>query len=503
MNGESSQQSSFSATDTVHGIASIPEVAITNDASFRDHLIENNHLTARETLDMSTANIIAGVNFAPATSQWLLSPYNTPSMTALFTLPPSSLPTYAHYPALKSTPFALSTLSIPLFKFKCCTLYPPKPNVSLPTKRERPPGCRTIFVGGIPDNATEENLKEVFSYCGEVAAVRMSKKNFCHIRYMEEESVDKALCLSGCRMKINDQDDAPNTGRLHVDFALARDDQHEYECKQRALQREMRHREKSDQYTPNPADVWYSEHEAASLIEKLKNEDLFVNAIQLLIYWLEKGECRKKNCGQFYSMLQTAHSHMRRLQSERNEFELEMQKAKQLYSSRMQSILTQFALIEKVFDVANQQKVWDHFTRAQRKNITAWKRQTKDIKMAHVEEVVNKRQEDEMDLSDGSEDCAELKRKCEFDLSNESRIKSVKTDDNFIGVENESNSDGEACESINCDKQEINAETQIELLQKTVQGLQYQLLTLRKQKIKDDCEIEHLKNIICKYEGNE
>jgi len=31
--------------------------------------------------------------------------------------------------------------------------------------------------------------------------------------------------------------------------------------------------------------------------------------------------------------------------------------------------------IERVFGTAAHQKVWDHFTKAQRKNITGWKKQ--------------------------------------------------------------------------------------------------------------------------------
>lgn len=33
---------------------------------------------------------------------------------------------------------------------KSCVLFPPNPNAPPPTTRERPPGCRTIFVGGKP-----------------------------------------------------------------------------------------------------------------------------------------------------------------------------------------------------------------------------------------------------------------------------------------------------------------------------------------------------------------
>lgn len=40
-------------------------------------------------------------------------------------------------------------------------------------------------------------------------------------------------------MKIGNNNDPGNTGKLHVDYAQARDDQYEYECRQRQLQREV------------------------------------------------------------------------------------------------------------------------------------------------------------------------------------------------------------------------------------------------------------------------
>lgn len=45
---------------------------------------------------------------------------------------------------------------------KSSTLFPPNPNAPPPTTRERPPGCRTVFVGGLPENMTEELITEVF-----------------------------------------------------------------------------------------------------------------------------------------------------------------------------------------------------------------------------------------------------------------------------------------------------------------------------------------------------
>ena len=45
---------------------------------------------------------------------------------------------------------------------KSCTLFPPNPNAPPPTTRERPPGCRTIFVGGI-SNIYRDVMKYIHS----------------------------------------------------------------------------------------------------------------------------------------------------------------------------------------------------------------------------------------------------------------------------------------------------------------------------------------------------
>lgn len=66
-----------------------------------------------------------------------------------------------------------------------------------PSFRERPPGCRTVFVGGLPETVTEEILQEMFTNCGEICSLRLSKKNFAHVRFTMMEAVDKALYYSG------------------------------------------------------------------------------------------------------------------------------------------------------------------------------------------------------------------------------------------------------------------------------------------------------------------
>lgn len=184
----------------------------------------------------------------------------------------------------------------------------------------------------------------MFERCGEITTLRLSKKHFCHIRFVFEASVDSAIYLSGYRLRINNQSNAENCGRLHVDFAQARDDQYEYECKQRQWQREQRHKERveRDRLRPqSPPIVYFSEHEAALLAERLKQEEQFPKAAHIFIGWLERGDCNKKNSNIFYSMIQSTNSHVRRLLGEKCAYEEEFNKAKELHRKHMQTLSTQ------------------------------------------------------------------------------------------------------------------------------------------------------------------
>jgi hypothetical protein len=46
-------------------------------------------------------------------------------------------------------------------------------------------------------HSPEEIIQEIFERCGEMTTIRLSKKNFCHIRFVFESSVDAAIYLSG------------------------------------------------------------------------------------------------------------------------------------------------------------------------------------------------------------------------------------------------------------------------------------------------------------------
>lgn len=226
-----------------------------------------------------------------------------------------------------------------------CTLFPPKSGLAGYSKAEKPPGCRTVFVGGLPPTITEEMIREIFERCGEITTLRLSKKNFCHIRFGFEASVTLAIYLSGYRIRMTNATDSSHCGTVIVDYAQARDDLYEWECKQRKLQREVRHRERieKDRMRPQspPLIVHYTELEASSVAEKIKSDETFSKAVHILIAWLERGDCSKRNANTFYSMIQTTNSHLRRLANDKNVIADELKKAKAHHRTQLQIMMSQ------------------------------------------------------------------------------------------------------------------------------------------------------------------
>uniref|UniRef100_A0A8C8CL73 RRM domain-containing protein n=1 Tax=Oncorhynchus tshawytscha TaxID=74940 RepID=A0A8C8CL73_ONCTS len=319
-----------------------------------------------------------------------IAPMN-PMMPGLGYVPPPPLP--QDLPIVKE-----------IIHCQSCTLFPPNPHLPSPAMRERPPGCKTVFVGGLPENATEALIVEVFGQCGDIIAIRKSKKNFCHIRFTEEFNVDRALFLSGYRMRLGSSTDKKDTGRLHVDFAQARDDLYEWECRQRMFAREERHRRRmeEDRFRPPspPLIVHYSDHECNQLGDKIKDEAAFAEAVRVLLTWVERGEVNRRNANNFYSMIQSSNSHIRQLMCQKATHEKEMEEAKDKFKSALSGILAQFEQIVSVFHAASKQKAWDHFSKAQRKNLDVWRKQAEEIRNMQNEELMGIRREEEMEMSD-------------------------------------------------------------------------------------------------------
>ncbi|XP_073470287.1 ecto-NOX disulfide-thiol exchanger 1 isoform X2 [Aquarana catesbeiana] len=385
---------------------------------------------------------------------------------------------------------------------KSCTLFPPNPNLPPPSTRERPPGCKTVFVGGLPENATEEIIQELFEQCGDITAIRKSKKNFCHIRFSEEFMVDKAIYLSGYRMRLGSSTDKKDSGRLHVDFAQARDDFYEWECKQRMLAREERHRRKLqvDNLRPPspPAIMHYSEHEATMLAEKLKDDTKFTEAISVLLTWIERGEVNRRSANQFYSMVQSANSHVRRLINEKGTHEEKMEEAKEIYKTELLGILTQFEQIVAVFNASTRQKAWDHFSKAQRKNIDIWRKHCEELRNAHSEQLMGIRREEEMEMSDDDSSDVPSKRSKVDDTALAAQAYALKEENDSLRwqldayrnevelLKQEKGHHARTEESLTKDQQ-------LQFLQQAMQNMQQQLIAMQEELNTKKSELEKAK----------
>ncbi|XP_044061263.1 ecto-NOX disulfide-thiol exchanger 2-like isoform X4 [Siniperca chuatsi] len=384
---------------------------------------------------------------------------------------------------------------------KSCTLFPPNPNLPPPATRERPPGCKTVFVGGLPENATEQLIVEVFGQFGDIAAIRKSKKNFCHIRFIEEFTVDKALLLSGYRIRLGSSTDKKDSGRLHVDFAQARDDLYEWECRQRMLAREERHRRKMEEdrlRPPSPPPiVHYSEHECSELGDKIKDDNKFPESVRVLLTWLERGEVNRRNANNFYSMIQSSNSHIRRLMSEKSQHEKEMEEAKDKFKTAMATLLAQFEQIVSVFHAASKQKAWDHFSKAQRKNLDIWRKQIEKIRNMHNEQLMGIRGEEEMEMSDDDMEDSSATNSKDSEDSGVSQAEALKEENDSLRCQLDAyRNEVELLKQEQGKNQPIRSEEdnthsqQLSFLQQALQGMQKQLLRMRDELKEREAELE-------------
>ncbi|XP_067160602.1 ecto-NOX disulfide-thiol exchanger 2 isoform X3 [Apteryx mantelli] len=354
-------------------------------------------------------------DFDPALGMMTGIPPINPMMPGLGIVPPPIPP---DMPAVKE-----------IIHCKSCTLFPPNPHLPPPATRERPPGCKTVFVGGLPENGTEQIIMEVFEQCGEVIAIRKSKKNFCHIRFAEEFMVDKALYLS--------------------------------------------------------------------------DDTKFSEAVQTLLTWIERGEVNRRTANNFYSMIQSANSHIRRLVNEKATHEKEMEEAKEKFKIALSGILVQFEQIVAVYHSASKQKAWDHFTKAQRKNISVWCKQAEEIRNIHNDELMGIRREEEMEMSDDEiEDPSEMKETEESALV--SQVEALKEENDSLrwqldAYRNEVELLKQEQGKANRDE-DTTKEQQLKLLQQALQGMQQHLLKVQDEYKKREAELEKVREDKLKIE---
>uniref|UniRef100_A0A3B3D296 Ecto-NOX disulfide-thiol exchanger 1 n=1 Tax=Oryzias melastigma TaxID=30732 RepID=A0A3B3D296_ORYME len=246
-----------------------------------------------------------------------------------------------------------------------------------------------------------------------------------------------------------------------------------------------------------PPIVHYSEHEAAILADRLKDDNKFNEATAVLFTWIDRGEVNRRTANHFYSMIQSANSHVRRLMSEKAQHEEEMEIAKEAFKNALMAILTQFEQISAVFTAATRQKAWDHFTKAQRKNIDIWRKQCEELRNAHSEDIMGIRREEEMEMSDDDSDEIPCKRmrveengmltiKASLKEENDSlrwQLDAYRNEVDLLRKEQSRNSrpDEEHSQTQEC---------QLQLLQQSMHSMQQQLLNLQEKLSSKEAELE-------------
>ncbi|XP_047675479.1 ecto-NOX disulfide-thiol exchanger 2 isoform X5 [Tachysurus fulvidraco] len=303
------------------------------------------------------------------------------------------------------------------------------------------------------------------------------------------------------RIRLGSSTDKKDTGRLHVDYAQARDDLYEWECRQRMLAREERHRRRieEDRLRPPspPPIVHYTEHECSQLGEKIKDDCKFPEAVRVLLTWVERGEVNRRNANNFYSMIQSSNSHIRRLMNEKAAHEKEMEEAKEKFKNALAAILVQFEQIVSVFHAASKQKAWDHFSKAQRKNLDMWRKQAEEIRNIHNEELMGIRREEEMEMSDDdmeddapdskdSDDSGPLAQVEALREENDSLRCQLDAYRNEVELLKQEQSKAHPQHS----EEDTTRQQQLSFLQQALQGMQKQLLKIRDELKQREMELE-------------
>ncbi|MCJ8735718.1 hypothetical protein PDJAM_G00250640 [Pangasius djambal] len=266
------------------------------------------------------------------------------------------------------------------------------------------------------------------------------------------------------------------------------------------LAREERHRRRieEDRLRPPspPPIVHYSEHECSQLGEKIKDDSKFPEAVRVLLTWVERGEVNRRNANNFYSMIQSSNSHIRRLMNEKAAHEKEMEEAKEKFKNALAAILVQFEQIVSVFHAASKQKAWDHFSKAQRKNLDMWRKQAEEIRNIHNEELMGIRREEEMEMSDDdmedapeskdSDDSGPLAQVEALREENDSLRCQLDAYRNEVELLKQEQSKAHPPHS----EEDATRQQQLSFLQQALQGMQKQLLKIRDELKQREMELE-------------
>lgn len=151
-----------------------------------------------------------------------------------------------------------------------------------------------------------------------------------------------------------------------------------------------------------------------------------------------------------------------------------------------------------VFKAASKQKAWDHFSKAQRKNIDIWRKQAEEVRNAHSEELMEIRHEEEMEMSDDDfeESPSKIPRIDESALHAQARALKEENDSlrwQLDAYRNEVELLKQEQGKFYRTDESHTKDQQLQFQQQAMQGMQQQLLALQEEYKKKELELEKIK----------
>jgi len=165
-----------------------------------------------------------------------------------------------------------------------------------PGHRTKPSKCHTVFVGSLPDNCTEVHLKELFEKCGNVLDARVSRgRNFGHVHFALESSVDRAMELSGVTIRIENSFSPKDRNNIHVDYAR---DKADFDFQKKVRDEDM---------------LPYNVGNLQSVSSEIHRDECFVYAAKTVVHWLTKTQLEESAASPVYNLVNAVNIYSRKL----------------------------------------------------------------------------------------------------------------------------------------------------------------------------------------------
>uniref|UniRef100_A0A8C5SKA7 Ecto-NOX disulfide-thiol exchanger 1 n=1 Tax=Laticauda laticaudata TaxID=8630 RepID=A0A8C5SKA7_LATLA len=167
--------------------------------------------------------------------------------------------------------------------------------------------------------------------------------------------------------------------------------------------------------------------------------------------------------------------------------------------SCLTSLFTEVEQIVAVFNASTRQKAWDHFSKAQRKNIDIWRKHSEELRNAHSEQLMGIRREEEMDMSDDDSDENPSNKKLRMeDSALAAQAYALKEENDSLrwqldAYRNEVELLKQEKGQLFRTEESLTKDQQLQFLQQTVQGMQQQLLKIQEELNNKKLELEQAK----------